>query len=302
MVLLTGASGFLGPHIARALNARGHSVLALTRRPIAFGHADVKQVHLDLCDVTALPDLFQTHDIDTVINAAAYGVRFEDQEAGKAFAVNTAAPLALYDCAATSGVRRFIQIGSCFEYGSSHVSLSETMALKPVTTYGKTKAQASEGLMERARPECPLFILRPFGLWGVGEPSYRLAPQVVRACRSGDPLPLTLGHQVRDYSYVSDVADWIGEFVSLPDRSSPEVVNLGSGRGQSLFEFVNALATELGGQHLMKFGELPYRSDEMMELVADISKLEELLPGRKMTDVASGVREMVGTGEFDVSL
>lgn len=119
-------------------------------------------------------------------------------------------------------------------------------------------------------------------------------PQVIRACLDRRPLSLTGCDQVRDYSYVEDMADWICRIALLDRFPEGQVVNLGTGEVK-LKDFVLSIARELGGESLMKFGTLPYRTSEMKRLVADTTKQHRLLPNIRCSSVRKGVRAMVET-------
>jgi dTDP-6-deoxy-L-talose 4-dehydrogenase (NAD+) len=191
-------------------------------------------------------------------------------------------------------VKRFVHIGSCFEYGHHDGLISEEASLNPTAIYGATKAAASLLLRERARAlGIHLILARPFGMWGPREPAFRLIPQVLAACIARRPLKLTSCEVVRDYTYVEDIADRIVALLRLPDIETGTIVNVGSGQGVVLRDFVLSVARILDGEALMHFGELPHRPTEMASLVADTHRLRNLLGNRHQTSLADGVRRMV---------
>jgi nucleoside-diphosphate-sugar epimerase len=119
-------------------------------------------------------------------------------------------------------------------------------------------------------------------------------PQVIEACLKGRPLDLSRCEGLRDYMHVEDVADGILQLALLPQLPAPPiVVNIGSGRGLLLRDFVCAVAKELKSEDLMRFGTIPYRPSEMRALVANIDRLRSLLPGRPTVSIARGVRDAV---------
>jgi nucleoside-diphosphate-sugar epimerase len=151
--------------------------------------------------------------------------------------------------------------------------------LEPTHIYGASKAAASIFISQLAREKkFPAVILRPFGIWGEGEPEFRLVPQIVKACVTQAPLDLTAGEQIRDYTHVEDMSDNIAAYLEAAEFVPGDIVNAGSGQTVKLKDFVLQVASALGGgQELMRFGRLPYRPNEMMMLAANIEKISRVI-------------------------
>jgi nucleoside-diphosphate-sugar epimerase len=208
--------------------------------------------------------------------------------------VNVHGSLSVLSAAARYGVRRFVHVGSCFEYGSKAGQIAEDTVPTPTAIYGASKAAATVLLKERAHAlGICLLVVRPFGIWGPGEAANRLIPQVVSACLNRSPLELTSCEVIRDLTYVEDMAANILQLALLEALPAGTVVNVGSGQGTVLRDFVLSVAELLGGVDLMQFGALRYRPTEMPSLVADITRLHQLLGDLPITPLVDGVRRMV---------
>ncbi len=279
-VLVTGATGFLGAHVVRGLIAEGESVLAAFR-----GASDtwrlgelskgVTMVRMDLLDIGSVSTALEEHRPDAVIHSAAYGVNHKEQDPAMASRVNMKATRELVEAAAASGVKRFVHIGSCFEYGDKDHPIREDEDLAPTGVYGAAKAAGTLAAIERAAElGLSLTVLRPFSMWGVLEPPGRLVPQVISACMERTPLRLTGGEQVRDYSHVTDIAEMIVRLLKSEGFPESRILNLGSGTPVLLKDFVLKVVGALGADPaLMEFGKLEYRGDEMWRLVADTTNI-----------------------------
>jgi nucleoside-diphosphate-sugar epimerase len=209
-------------------------------------------------------------------------------------AVNVQGTLNVLAAAARHGAQRFLHIGSCFEYGSKPEPITEEELLTPTALYGATKAAATLLVIERARSlNVPLVIARPFGMWGPGEGPHRLVPQIIAACVNREPLNLTACDVIRDYTYVEDMAANILALAQTPGIPPGTIVNMGSGQGIRLRDFVLSVARVLDGADLMRFGVLPHRPTEMPSLVADVTRMRELLGSRPATLLNEGVRRMM---------
>jgi nucleoside-diphosphate-sugar epimerase len=286
---VTGASGFLGTHIVERARRDGLEIVAAYRNTSVPG-----AVSLDVRNPASVDAAFRTAAPSIVIHCAAYGVNYAEQDADQALAVNTHGSLCALAAAARHGVRRFVHIGSCFEYGSHAGPISEDAVPNPTAIYGATKAAATILVRERAHAlGIPLVIARPFGLWGPGEAAYRVIPQVIAACLSGTPLKLTACNVTRDYTYVEDMASNILALALTETIEPGALLNIATGRPLLLREFVLSAARLLGGESLMQFGALPYRPTEMSSLVADVSRMRQALGERPETPLSDGVRRMV---------
>ena len=249
---------------------------------------------LDVCDARSVEEAFRQALPSIVIHCASYGVNYAEQDPECAMKVNVEGSLSVLMSAAKYGVKRFVHLGSCFEYGDQPGPISESALLSPTALYGATKAAATLLILDRARAlGVKLLVLRPFGIWGPRERAYRLIPQVVSACLDARPLKLTACEVVRDYTYVEDMAQWILALATLPEIPDRAVVNVGSGRGVILRDFVLSVAGLLHGEDLMQFGQLAYRPTEMTSLVADTRLFKSLLGTPRETSLSEGVMRMV---------
>lgn len=273
--IVFGGAGFLGGRLARELNSRG----------IAYrvSKADIRsrdKIRAEIHDTRA------TH----AINAAAKGVDpTAKMEPNALDEVNVRGALNVQAECAAGGVQRLLQLGSCFEYGSYDQDIEENFALHPTTAYAESKARASAAVLEAA--SCPTMVLRLFGIWGPGEQPHRLVPQILAARESRRPLPLTHGRQIRDFTFVDDMA---ADIVSLAlcEQFCTGVVNVGSGQAQPVLDFARHVARVLKCEDLLQPGVLPERPGEMRRLVASTKKLSTLIQMKPRSTVENGLRQM----------
>ena len=211
--LVTGATGFIGSHLVKRLLEEGLSVVALTsgganrwRLPPAHDRLIVREVNI--ADEPALESLFSEFAPEYVYHLAAGGVRADAAGGDAAFAVNVSATLGLARVAIRHPVSRFVHVGSGFELRPQAVPLNESAPTGSANYYGATKAAAAVLLeyMERAE-DLPLVVCRPFSVYGAREDPARFVPYVIRQALRGEKMELTLGTQVRDYLYVTDLVD-----------------------------------------------------------------------------------------------
>jgi dTDP-6-deoxy-L-talose 4-dehydrogenase (NAD+) len=259
IVLLTGATGFVGRQVLRALGERGVRVRAVVR--------DGKQGQIATLDgietVVTTPDLFAEHadwwadvskGIDTIIHVAWYAEPGKYLQSAKNLDCLTGT-LQMAKGAARAGVKRFIGIGTCFEYDLGGGVLSVETPLRPLTPYAGTKAAAFIALSQWLPLQGVEFAwCRLFYLYGEGEDERRLVPYLRTKLIAGEPAELTSGSQIRDFLDVREAGRMIVE-MALSDAQWP--VNICSGIPITVRQLAEQIADEYGRRDLLKFGVRP---------------------------------------------
>jgi nucleoside-diphosphate-sugar epimerase len=284
VIVVTGATGFVGRHVVEAWLDRGEEVACLVRGP-APELAELPGVLLRRWqDVHDWRGLRPT----AVVHLAAAGVQPAGREPTALEAGNRQLTLSLLEVARDWPLQAFVHVGSCAEYGRVGPELvrEDRSAPRPeaLSPYGAAKWQASLAALEFAKTHgLPLVVARPFNVFGPGEAPARLLPYLVGQLRRGQPADLTPGTQVRDFVYVADVAEALLA-LSEADLPDPTVVNVCSGRGHSVREVVDRMAALLGAPvELLRWGALPARGDEPPVLVGDPTRLQALTGWRPRT-------------------
>jgi dTDP-6-deoxy-L-talose 4-dehydrogenase (NAD+) len=182
--------------------------------------------------------------------------------------------LRLAQGAAQSRVRRFVGIGTCFEYDlGGSAPLAVDAPLKPLTPYSASKAAAFLTLSQwlpLARVEfcwCRLFYL-----FGEGEDSRRLVPYLRAKLAAGEPAELTSGDKVRDFLDVREAGQLIARH-ALGDDTGP--INVCSGIPVTVRQLAERIADEYGRRDLLKFGT---RADNLVDPPYVVGVKKEIEP------------------------
>ncbi|HTM73107.1 MAG TPA: NAD(P)-dependent oxidoreductase [Pseudolabrys sp.] len=259
LILLTGATGFVGRQLLRALSERGCRVLPVVREgkqgEVARGDA--------IETIVASPDIFAEdadwwaracRGVDTVIHAAWYAEpgQYLQSPKNKECLSGT---LRLADGAVQAKVRRFVGIGTCFEYDLDAGRLSIETPLRPATPYAQAKVDAFKALSATLPRQGVAFAwCRLFYLYGEGEDSRRLVAYVRGRLQAGEPVELSSGSQIRDFLDVREAARMIAD-VALGSGEGP--VNICSGKPVTVREVAERIAEEFGRRDLLRFGARP---------------------------------------------
>jgi nucleoside-diphosphate-sugar epimerase len=303
-VLVTGASGFIGRHLARQLADRGDEVhgIAHTAQPQLRG---VRWHRADLLDPGAPALLMRRVRPDRLVHAAWYAKPRECWESPANIAW-TEASLRLLRAFADAGGRRAVLVGSVFEYDwSGGVCREGVTPLRPATLYGSCKAALSS--IVTAAPErlgVDLAWGRVFWLYGPHEPPNRLVSSVIEGLLAGRRVAVTAGAQKRDYLHVDDVA---GALVALLDSDVAGAVNVGSGAAVPVRTIFDRLGDLLGRPELLDIGGRQEAAVEPPVVVADVARLAREVRFSPQFDLDSGLehtiawwRELIG-GRRDTS-
>lgn len=277
--VVAGAAGFVGSRLVRELLDAGAEPVALDRPGTAeaWRLAGVRcpRVEADLADAGAAREAIAASDPHFVFNLAGAIDMTRGADAGALVTANvTSAANVAAACEGLASLRLVVHTGSCAEYGDLRETSSEDSPIAPTSTYGATKAAGT--MVARAvaaERGVPLAVLRPYNLFGEAEAPGRLVPHVALSLLAGRDVPLTGGEQEKDYLYVGDLADAYLVAAVRADRAAGEAFNIASGASVTVRELVEALARELGADaSLLRFGEVPYRENEMWRQSADVTR------------------------------
>lgn len=278
-IFLTGATGFIGSHVLQQALLQGHEVHALKRKE--------SSPRIPLTGSPTWHEGQLTYDwteqlcaTDILIHLAAYGVSGGSDDWETCFQVNVSDSLQLWRQAVECGVTRFIVCGSCFEYGKSgtrYNKIPPDAPLWPTTAYAASKASATMAAVALAETHLlNLVVVRPFHVYGLGEDKHRFWPGLVQAAHTGNDYATTRGDQIRDFTPVSEIAKCILELAAQTESiggsiSGPAIANVGTGQQKRLREFADFEWNRLGARGQILYGEIPYRTNEVMSYVPDLS-------------------------------
>ncbi len=297
-VLVTGGAGYVGSHGCKALKAAGF--LPVTYDNLSRGHRELVRYgpleQGDIRDATRLEDVFSRHAPVAVMHFAAFAYVGESvAEPWIYYENNFAGALSLIEATRRAGIDKFIFSSTCATYGTpERQPISEDAPQAPINAYGRSKLMVEFALRDYSSA-CGLrsVSLRYFNACGADpdgeigewhEPEPHLIPRVLMAAAGeidaidvfGTDYPTPDGTAVRDYIHVCDLADaHVAALRYLQGGGGTTALNLGTGRGHSVREVIEAARRATAGSIAVRYGDR--RAGDPPVLVADASRARSTL-------------------------
>lgn len=313
-ILITGAAGFIGFHLARRLCQQGLEVIGVDNLnpyySVELKHARLRQLmawpnfsfqHLDITDAPGLMQLFARHRFSEVVHLAAQaGVRYSLDNPGAYGESNLVGFLNVLEACRHSPPRHLVYASSSSVYGANaKLPFSEQDPVEqPVSFYAASK-RANE-LMAHSYAHLyrlPMTGLRFFTVYGPwGRPDMALF-KFTQAMLEGRHIELyNHGRMARDFTYIDDIVESLRRVLDKPpqplDGQAPcQLFNIGRGEPVRLLHFVERLETALGIEALRNY--LPFQPGDVHETWADVTALARWIGFSPCTPLEQGVQAFV---------
>jgi len=325
-VLVTGAAGFIGFHVARKLLARGDRVVGLDNLndyyDVNLKLARLAQIEnlpgftfakMDLQDRPAMEALFDEHQFDAVINLAAQaGVRYSLVNPHAYTHANVEGQLVVLEmCRGLKNLKHLVYASSSSVYGAStKLPFSvEDRVDAPVSLYAATKKSGE--LMAHCYshlyriPATGLRFFTVYGPWG--RPDMALF-RFTKGILAGEPIPVfNEGRMIRDFTYIDDIVegvirtldhlpqpnpDWSGDHPDSATSTAPyRIYNIGNNEPVELMRYIEVLEESLGRK--AEKNMLPLQPGDVPDTWADTADLAADVGYQPSTPVEEGVRRFV---------
>lgn len=276
-ILLTGATGFLGSHIAENLQDANHDLLLTKRQCSSLVNCDsfgskLEWVNTDSFDWVQKAIQFEP---DVIIHAAWNGVSSSNREDWKEQLTNLDFIYHLLKIAEKSQVKKFIALGSQAEYGQFEGKVDEDYPLNPTSSYGAVKLAAMTIIkMFCFEHNIDWYWLRVFSIFGERESQNWLLPSVISKMKSDcQEMDFTVGEQKYAYLYVKDFADSISKVLNRQGASG--IYNLSSDKAISLKDLLLMVREKVNPNFKLNFGRIPYRLNQSMHIEGDTTKFNQ---------------------------
>jgi UDP-glucuronate 4-epimerase len=306
MILLTGAAGFIGFHVAGKLLDNGEEVVGIDNIN-AYYDPTLKDARLsilkkrdgfhfykaDICDYDALVTIASRYRFKAICHLAAQaGVRYSLTHPFAYQKSNNEGFLCLVELARHHEVENFVYASSSSVYGgNTKLPFSESDRVdSPISLYAATKRAnelAAHCYSHLFGLNCSgLRFFTVYGPWG--RPDMALF-MFTKAILAGESIEVyNQGKMKRNFTYIDDVVQGVCLTLANPVRN--EIYNIGNNRAEELLDFINEIEKNCGRKAVMKY--LPMQAGDVPATVADITKLARLGYAPK-TNIDVGIKKFV---------
>ncbi len=305
-VLLTGASGFIGSHLAEELVTCGASVRAFLHYNSRGEEGNLKYiaseirreidvVYGDLTDPDAVKKAIR--GVSHVFHLGALiAIPYSYVHPFSFVQTNVVGTANILNACLEIGIERLITTSTSEVYGTAvRIPMDENHRLHPQSPYAASKAAADHMIESYARSfGLPAVLVRPFNTYGPRQSTRAVIPTIiVQALRNGC-VEIGSTTPTRDFNYVKDIAHGFALAGAAEDVDG-EVFNLGTGEEHSVSEVIESVSTILGIELMVRetSDRMRPQSSEVHRLVADSEKAMQRLNWSPQYTFLDGLKEAV---------
>jgi NAD dependent epimerase/dehydratase len=305
-VLVTGAGGFIGSHLAERLAKAGAEVRAFVRYTSRGDHGWLEDVAPDAARSIEVfrGDLANPEAVQGAMNGceavfhlgALIPIPYSYRHPREFVTANVEGTLNVLEAARREEPARIVHTSTSEVYGTAQrVPIDEEHPLRPQSPYAASKVAADQLALSYQRSfGTPVVVARPFNTYGPRQSARAVIPTIATQALARDVVELGATSPTRDFLYVEDTAAGIVA-CSEADGVDGEVVNLGTGSEISIDELAERILRLAGRDVPVSLDEQRLRpaDSEVERLVADVAKARRLLDWEPRVDLDEGLRRTI---------
>ncbi len=298
-ILVTGAAGFIGSHVAERFAGDGHEVIGLDYLTDYYdvrlkeqNVKDIQQAGVEFHKLDLVTDELTDvcTDVDFCIHLAAQPGISRHVSSELYIRNNVIATERLVQqMEQVDSLQGFINIGTSSIYGRN-ATVAEDVAPEPISTYGVTKLAAEQLVMARHRENgFPACSLRLFSVYGPRERPEKLLPRLITALLTDQSFPLYNGSEnhIRSFTYIDDIVDGIVKSVDRISECEGEIINIGTSLAYTTQQVIDTVEDTLIKSTVITYR--PGRPGDQERTLAVIDKSKRLLDYNPSTTLSIGI-------------
>ena len=303
-ILITGAAGYIGSHVAERLQAIGNEVVGLDNfsdyydvslKEMNASVLNLKGIKIEKIDLR-FPDQLNIlpADFDYIFHFAAQpGISakssFEDYLGNNVISTKNLVDFALKN----QKIKLFVNIATSSIYGI-HATFDETAAPTPASFYGVTKLAAEQLVLASSRAgKIKACSLRLYSVYGPRERPEKLYTKLIANAFQDVPFPLFKGSEkhLRSFTYIQDIVDGVVSVIGKEELVNNEIINLGTEVENTTQQGIEIVEQILNKKIVIDV--VNARAGDQMRTNAVIDKAKKLLDYNPQTSLKEGLEEQV---------
>jgi CDP-glucose 4,6-dehydratase len=291
-VLITGIQGFVGSHLAKALEKKGAVVWGLSRT--------VEKENIlkaNIIEYSRIDQIIKEKNIAICFHLAAESIVESGQEDPyQTLKINTLGTLNILECARKNNIEKVIIASTSHVYGDNPLPFKEEYTPRPTRPYETSKTcldLIAQSYIETF--DLPVLISRFCNIYGPGDKNYnRLIPKTIKSVLNDERPVMWGGKSLRDYLYIDDaIAAYLRlATVSVPEVGKNRIFNFGTGEHFTVEEVIKMIIKTSGKNITIK--RIPGgRSNEIIKQYVSSEKSKKLLKWTPKVSFVEGLAKTI---------
>lgn len=273
-IVLFGGSGFVGKNFAEELHEK-YEIIVIDRKvaTLFFEQIGVRTIEKNILEESCSEILLEIAP-DYIVNFICIVDGTSDMNMVKPMIdVDLGSLMQIYKCTKDlKSLKAVIQFGSIEEYGNIEYPFDELQREVPMSPYAIAKQLTTNiSMMLFKNQAYPIMVVRPSNLFGKYQSSQKLIPYIIESIRANKPLYLTGCEQKRDFLSVKKFIERIDCLLNCYPQAIGQIINVAGGESIDLKKIVNYTAEFFGYSEKIRYGALPYKKNEIMNLSCKIN-------------------------------
>ena len=293
--MIAGGTGFIGYHLCLFFKKKKWTVHSLSKFKPRKKRL-VKEVKYIFCDISDRKKLKAKLDdyYDFIVNASGYVDHGKNKSIKKTHFLGCKN---LINNFINKKPKKFIQLGSCIEYGnikSPQIERYFNNINDTNSKYGDAKLLSTKFLLDiYKKKKYPVSILRLYLVYGPNQDNNRVIPYVVENSLKNKVFNCSSGKQFRDFIYISDLVSAVYKTLKTNIKiTNGEIINIGSGKPIKIKKLIDKIINIIGSGK-PKFSKIKLRSDEIVKLYPKIHKAKKLINWSPKINLEIGLKKTI---------
>lgn len=286
-ILIIGGNGFLGFNLAKKLSKYKYKIFLVCKSRVK--NRVLKKVNYIYCNICNYNELKRKlpDEFDCVVN---FSGNINHKNRSETILTHFYGLRNIIKILKKKKINLFLQSGSCLEYGNYDSPQKEKITSYPVSDYGKAKYKATKFLIN-SKVNFKYIILRLYQVYGPHQKNDRLIPMTINSCLKNKKFECTTGVQNRDFLYVEDLVNLLIKIIKKKYIKSG-IYNVGYGLQVPVNRVIKYI-TKIVKKGKPIFGKIKMRSDEIMNLYPDISKVKKDFNWKPKINLNEGLKKTI---------